>query len=151
MSSFIILCIGFKNFSLFFKNILWRLKIEHFCKCLQWWIKHKFIWVARLSVKHCCIDSLSISYFKIKSKLTYMYFFMILSDFSAIRSNQLSFFFDKCLYDYIYYDEYSRCFLAMRVPLTAFLRWVNGGIRQSISYSSPFSKSINLSILIVSS
>ena len=92
MSSFIILCIGFKNFSLFFKNILWRLKIEHFCKCLQWWIKHKCIWVARLSVKHCCIDSLSISYFKIKSKLTYMYFFMILSDFSAIRSNQRSFF-----------------------------------------------------------
>ena len=44
------------------------------------------------------------SYFKIKSKLTFMYFFIIISDISAIRSKLC--FCDNFLHDDAYYDEY---------------------------------------------
>ena len=85
------------------------------------------------------IDSLSISYFKIKSKLTFIYFFIILSDISAIGSDLLSFF-AITLYIMMFTMMNTVAFFSVRAPRTSL--W---GSCQSISYSSPLSKSLSLS------
>ena len=101
--------------------------------------------MTRLSKNHCWIDSLSISYFKIKSKLTFMYFFLIASDISAISSDLRSFFAITLYMMMFTMMNTASCFFAVRAPQTALFQWVQGGNRQSISYSSPLSKSLSLS------
>ena len=86
------------------------------------------------------IDSLSISYFKIKSKLTFIYFFIILSDISAIGSDLRSFF-AITFYIMMFTMMNTVAFFPVRAPLTALFQYVNGGSCKSISYSSPLSKS----------
>ena len=90
------------------------------------------------------IDSLSISYFIIKSKLTFIYFFIILSDISAIGSDLLSFF-AITLYIMMFTMMNTVAFFPVRAPRTALFQYVNGGSCQSISYSSSLSKSLSLS------
>jgi len=90
------------------------------------------------------IDSLSISYFKIKSKLTFIYFFIILSDISAIGSDLRSFF-AITFYIIMFTMMNTVAFFSVRAPRTALFQYVNGGSCQSISYSSPLSKSLSLS------
>ena len=90
------------------------------------------------------IDSLSISYFKIKSKLTFIYFFIILSDISAIGSGLRSFF-AITLYKMMFTMMNTVAFFSVRAPQTALFQYVNGESCKSISYSSPLSKSLSLS------
>ena len=90
------------------------------------------------------IDSLSISYLKIKQKLTFIYFFIILSDISAIGSDLLPFFaITLCIMMFTMMNTVP--FFSVRAPRTSLFQDVNGGSCQRISYSSPLSKSISLS------
>ena len=83
-------------------------------------------------------------YFKIKSKLTFIYFFIILSDISAIGSDLCSFF-AITLYKMMFTMMNTVAFFSVRAPRTALFQYVNGGSCQSISYCSLLSKSVSLS------
>ena len=63
--------------------------------------------------------SLFISYFKIKSKLTFIYFFIIISDISAMRADLLSFFAITIYMMMIIIMNAAADFFAVRAPRAA--------------------------------
>ena len=74
----------------------------------------------------------------------FIYFFIILSDISAMGSDLPSFF-AITLYIMMFTVMNTVAIFSVRAPRTALFQYVNRGSCQSISYSSPLSKSISLS------